>query len=63
MKNKIKKLGYGVAIHYNEYVNEFEVYRIGAYRPGNGRQPNVPYVIDKNLKKAVKKYYKKYIKK
>lgn len=60
MKERIKKLGYGVAIHFNEYRNIFEVYRIGTYTPSDPSN-NIGYQIvakDKSLKKAVKKYQK-----
>ena len=37
-QKKLKKLGYGVAIHFNEYRGIFEVYQIGTYNPSD---PNI----------------------
>lgn len=61
MRKRIKKLGYGVAIHFNEYTNLFEVYRIGSYNPGNGEQEGTQHTIDRSLRKAIKKYRKNFI--
>lgn len=61
MKNKIKKLGYGVAIHYNEYSKTFELYQIGSYHPGNGKQEGTKHTVSKSLKKAIKKYRKSFM--
>lgn len=60
MKNRIKKLGYGVSIHYNCYRKLFEVYKIGTYYPSD---PSINIerqivVKDKKLKKAIKIYKK-----
>jgi len=60
MKNKLKKLGYGVATHFNEFSKKFEVYKIGTYSPSDP-SINMEYQVvakDKSLKKAVKKYIK-----
>ena len=61
MRKLIKKLGYGVAIHFNEYSNKFEVYKLGSYFPGNGINPDSIFVANKSLKKAVKKYQEKFL--
>jgi hypothetical protein len=61
MKKIIKKLGYGVAIHFNEYSKNFEVYRIGEYNPGNGYKPDSKVSVNKKLKKAIKTYKKKFL--
>lgn len=61
MKHKLKKLGYGVAIHFNEYSNKFEVYRIGSYYPGNGVKADSMFTTNKSLKKATKEYRKKFM--
>jgi hypothetical protein len=61
MRKLIKKLGYGVAIHFNEYSNKFEVYKIGSYFPGNGIKEDSIFVANKNLKKAVKEYHKNFL--
>lgn len=60
MKKKIKRLGYGVAIHYNEYQEVFEVYKIGTYYPGSPDINRGSQMVcrDKKLKKAVKGYLK-----
>lgn len=60
MIKKIKKLGYGVAIHYNEYQKIFEVYRIGTYYPSDPGNNISTQIVGKNksLKKAIKKYKK-----
>jgi hypothetical protein len=63
MKNRIKKLGYGVSIHYNCYRKLFEVYKIGTYYPSD---PSINIerqivVKDKKLKKAIKIYKKNHI--
>ena len=57
---KLKKLGYGVAIHFNEYQKKFEVYRIGTYYPSDPSNNKVNQVVgrDKSLKKAVKLFKK-----
>jgi hypothetical protein len=36
MEGLIKKLGYGVGIHYNEYTKMFQIYKLGTWYPGNG---------------------------
>jgi hypothetical protein len=61
MRKLIKKLGYGVAIHFNEYSKKFEVYKIGSYLPGNGISPDSIFVANKSLKKAIKEYQKKFL--
>jgi hypothetical protein len=61
MRKLIKKLGYGVAIHFNEYSKKFEVYKIGSYLPGNGINPDSIFVANKSLKKAIKEYQKKFL--
>jgi len=55
---KIKKLGYGVAIHYNEYQDIFEVYKIGTYHPGSPDMNKENQVVcrDKKLKRAIRKF-------
>lgn len=57
---KIKKLGYGVAIHYNEYQKIFEVYKLGTYYPSDPSINKDAQMLcrDVKLKKAVKKYMK-----
>jgi hypothetical protein len=60
MRKLIKKLGYGVAIHFNEYSKKFEVYKIGSYFPGNGIKEDSIFVANKRLKKAVKEYQKRF---
>jgi hypothetical protein len=60
MKKLLKKLGYGVATHYNEYTKKFEVYKLGTYHPGNGTTDGSKLVQDKSLKKAIKKYLKNF---
>lgn len=60
MKKILKKLGYGVATHYNEYTKKFEVYQLGTYYPGNGITDTAKLIQDKSLKKAVKKYLKNF---
>jgi hypothetical protein len=61
MKKQIKKLGYGIAIHFNEYTKKFEVYKLGSYYPGNGIKEDSVFISNKSLKKAVKKYHKKFL--
>lgn len=58
MIKKIKKLGYGVAIHFNEYLGIFEVYRIGTYYPSSPDICKNTQIVsrDKSLKRAIKKY-------
>jgi hypothetical protein len=59
MNKKVKKLGYGVGIHYNQYVDIFEVYRLGTYYPSDPNFIEYPNVVkNKSLKKAIKKYRK-----
>jgi hypothetical protein len=61
LKKLIKKLGYGVAIHYNSYSKIYEVYKLGDYHPGSGVIKGVSQ--HKKVKRAIKKYLKKkYIK-
>lgn len=61
LKKLIKKLGYGIAIHYNSYSKIYEVYKLGEYNPGSGLIKGVSQ--HKKLKRAIKKYLKKkYIK-
>jgi len=61
LKKLIKKLGYGIAIHYNSYSKIYEVYKIGEYHPGSGIIKGVSQ--HKKVKKAINKYLKKkYIK-
>lgn len=55
-KKLIKKLGYGVATHYNEYTKKYEIYKIGQYMPGSGLDGQV--CSSKNIVKAYKKYLK-----
>jgi hypothetical protein len=63
MNKKLKKLGYGVVIHYNEYTKLFEVYRLGTYYPGDPtiNKDNQIVVKNKKLKKAIKEYRKKFL--
>ncbi len=58
--DKLKKLGYGVSIHFNEYQKVFEVYRIGSYHPSNPGLNKDEQIVSKHksLKKAVKKFQK-----
>ena len=60
MKKLMKKLGYGYAIHYNEFRKKFEVYRIGEWSPGTEVNTTSKVVIDRQPKSAIKKYIKKY---
>lgn len=58
MKERIKKLGYGVAIHFNEYRKIFEVYKIGTYTPSDPSN-NMGYQVvarNKSLKKLLKSF-------
>ena len=59
-QGKIKKLGYGVSIHFNEYQKLFEIYRIGTYHPSNPNLNKDTQVVakHKSLKKAVEKFKK-----
>jgi hypothetical protein len=63
MNKKLKKLGYGVGIHYNQYRKLFEVYRLGTYYPGDPtiNKDNQIVVKDKKLKRAIKEYRKKFL--
>lgn len=61
MCKKIKKLGYGIVIHFNEYRKVFEVYKLGTYSPGGNIGTNTKISVHKNLKKAVKRYSKLYL--
>lgn len=61
MKQKdLKKLGYGVAVHFNEYRKIFEVYRIGTYYPGqpDNNKDNQVMSSGKKLKKTIKHFLK-----
>jgi hypothetical protein len=61
MKKKIKKLGYGVSIHYSEYNKRYTVYNISDYSPTSGQSIEDKRVsVSKSLKKAIKKYKKKF---
>lgn len=62
VEKKLKELGYGVAIHYNEYKNLFEVYKIGTYQPSSPEMNKEKQLVakDKSLKKAMKKYSKQF---
>jgi hypothetical protein len=60
MKKLLKKLGYGYAIHYNEFRKKFEVYRIGEWTPGTEITTDTKVVLERQPKKAIKKYIKKY---
>lgn len=60
MKKLLKKLGYGIAIHYNEYSDLFEVYNIGEYSPGNGITEKSRVSTDKDPETAIKNYIKRY---
>jgi hypothetical protein len=57
-QKKLKKLGYGVAIHFNEYTGIFEVYQIGTYNPSDPNINKESQIVTKNksLKKAVKSF-------
>lgn len=62
MNKKVRKLGYGVGIHYNQYVDIFEVYKLGTYYPSDPNlSKNAQVVKNKSLKKAIKKYRKKFL--
>jgi hypothetical protein len=59
-QKKLKKLGYGVSIHFNIYQKIFEIYKIGTYYPSSPKI-NEDYQIvtkHKSLKKAVKLFKK-----
>ena len=56
MKKLLKKLGYGHAVHFNDYSKKFEVYKIGEWSPGTGINPDSRMIQNRSLKKAVKKY-------
>jgi hypothetical protein len=61
MKQKeLKKLGYGVAIHFNNYQKIFEVYKLGTYYPSSPKMNEEYQVVGKHksLKKAVKLFKK-----
>lgn len=58
MENKIKKLGYGVSIHYNEYSKTFEVYKLGTYYPGNKPDSSSKLSSNKKLSDAIDDYLK-----
>lgn len=61
MKQKeLKKLGYGVAIHFNNYQKIFEVYKLGTYYPSSPKMNEEYQVVSKHksLKKAVKLFKK-----
>jgi hypothetical protein len=61
MKQKeLKKLGYGVAIHFNDYQKIFEVYKLGTYYPSSPKMNEEYQVVSKHksLKKAVKLFKK-----
>ena len=61
MKQKsIKKLGYGVAIHFNEYRKLFEVYKIGTYHPSDPNMNTNTQIVSrhKKLNKALKNFQK-----
>lgn len=63
MKSKhLKKLGYGVAVHYNEYKKKFEIYQIGTYAPGATPTKNSKLILSNSLKKGVKEYVKTFLK-
>jgi hypothetical protein len=62
MNKEVKKLGYGVGIHYNEYKDIFEVYELGTYHPGDSNFSKEAKIIrNKSLKKAIKKYKEKFL--
>jgi len=64
MKQKeLKKLGYGVAIHFNSYQKIFEVYRLGTYYPSSPTINEGYQIVSKHksLKKAVKLFNNKRI--
>jgi hypothetical protein len=58
MSKKIKKLGYGVGVHYNEFRDVFEVYKLGTYYPSdsNLNKDEQVVAINKKLNKAIKLY-------
>ena len=62
MKKLLKKLGYGYAIHYNEYRDKFEVYKIGEYSPGTEMNGESKVTIHEDPKKAIKNHLKTRIK-
>lgn len=62
MTKKIKKLGYGVGIHFNEFSKLFEVYKLGSFYPGSPASNTSKLVRNKSLKKAVKKFKKDFLK-
>ena len=57
-QKKLKNLGYGVAIHFNEYRGIFEVYQIGTYNPSDPNINKESQIVTRNksLKKAVKSF-------
>ncbi len=59
-QNKLKKLGYGVSIHFNEYKKLFEVYQIGTYYPSSPQMNIGEQIVSRHrsLKKAVKNFQK-----
>ena len=61
MEKSIKKLGYGVAVHYNEFQNKFEVYRIGTYSPGTLPDESSKLISNKDLDIAINEYIRKYM--
>jgi hypothetical protein len=60
LEKKLKKLGYGVAIHFNDYRKIFEVYKIGTYHPSSPQMNEDTQIVSKHksLKKAVKLFKK-----
>lgn len=59
-QKELKKLGYGVAIHFNNYQKIFEVYKLGTYYPSSPKMNEEYQVVSKHksLKKAVKLFKK-----
>ncbi len=59
---KLKKLGYGISIHYSELSETFSVFKTGEWSPSaRTSNTNTRFVENKSLSKAIKKYSKRYL--
>lgn len=59
-EEELMGLGYGVAIHFNEYTKKFEVYKIGTYHPSDPSINKESQVVSRaeTLKEAVENFKK-----
>lgn len=62
MKNSLKKLGYGVVVHYNEYSGNFEVFNVKDHALGVEITEKTKISVNKKAKKAVDEYIEVYMK-